>query len=470
MPISHFEPMFRALIAADHLYNYNNVDFVADSETLYMLFLLCKGDEDTKGFRMDANIIGTTTFLTLCEKRGKPIFKDDEAAGAGLVFPAKLLKTPNGLQDSTSSWRILQYDLEKLRCIVRSEVDAIYSNDNCEPNTNMPVFGHLIKVPDSSDVSPRINKSLSVVARGRPATPSDTARILTNYRTDALGELLPQLYFDRTRWLVDVTQKIDNVGAHLVTEVTDLTKHYRSWQSEHQYSLKKLVTLLATIRRFAKDNDGRCIGICEHYRFPPKLHLFSSRITHERLPEDIIEKFWPEGLSNELPDSIPRPNSVQGTSCRADPQQTSRLKEGSDLTEEMPNRVARLSAAIRKAEEERVKSEREDGDVEKKTANSNATNEELDDDSRLASMFGKDSVWEKQTRNGVPFIDYENNEDMEDSEDHADLEDDKIQYSEQEEAEVVIRDSEEESPSSSSEKGSASPVQTVRGRGRELWV
>lgn len=435
MPTCHFEPMFRALLAGNYPYNYDTVDLVADSEILHKLCSVCAEDPGTKSFRIDAALVGKTLFLSPFDKRGKAVFKKDEADGSQLFLPIDLMHTPEDLKDSTTSWRVLRYSLGSLNCIVRSEVDATFSKDYAKPNPDPP-FGHLAGIPDASDVLPSTDHPISIVARGQPTPLSATARVATTFRANVLDELMPQLYFDRTRLLVHVFQRAKPRGYTNYTKVFDVAKTSLKWQKRQQKVLKMLVKLLRTIRRFANDNDGRCIMVYEWQLPAPKLHFFSSRSVHDPLPEDIVGQFWTDPLDFKIPGGVLR--------GKANP------FNGGHNAEDQSDQFNQTEV---------------NGDGER--SGNTTVGDNSEDGSPTAE---RNHVSKKFWRQDMPRLHYEEDLEDDDSEEEGDEAEEDLEEedADNEEDERVVRDSYDES--SSGEEGSDQPIRHARARGFRLWI
>nr|GAT44474.1 predicted protein [Mycena chlorophos] len=113
------------------------VDFITTRNVLRKLlrWVDCEsstppGPDFLKGFRIDTQLAGNTVILNRWEKRDR---EEMQGYTYGLNFESAATTPATGITENTGHQRIISYDLNGLKMVVRFEVDA-YLPDNMKPN------------------------------------------------------------------------------------------------------------------------------------------------------------------------------------------------------------------------------------------------------------------------------------------------------------------------------------------------
>lgn len=160
-------------------------------------------------FRIEVELIHDTLFLTRWELN--PVIKITDAMnhGYGYEFEKAFTALEQGLQGSSGHYRIVQYDLGGIRCLVRCETDAFLTLD--ESDDKRPTKRQ--KITDT--VAPAFSESqalkstkgpvggVKVVQGGRLVPCSSIIEIKSCNKniSHKMREVIPQLWFSQTAHL-----------------------------------------------------------------------------------------------------------------------------------------------------------------------------------------------------------------------------------------------------------------------------
>ncbi|KAE9396977.1 hypothetical protein BT96DRAFT_823934 [Gymnopus androsaceus JB14] len=293
-------------------FDWSSVDLVTDRNGLRKLLRWITGPTEEresmrtiKDFRIDMQLAGEKTMLfNRWEKR-----TEEECSGFtfGYNFEKKTTVPANDCEKSTGHHRIIQYDLNGFKIVVRFEVDA------CLPPTDPVVDRNesfdvdqlastLATTSISSPQRPQSTKFTSIpvgatrilqVAKGGSVTPQSSLIELTTRSQRRLADLrweesFPQLFLSQTPYhYLGVHQS----GRFVEVQKRDLGKDPELLKAEKmsEMNLKKLRVALELIREIVVDagEEGRLSLVCRD----GKLEVYERRSDTGCLPETFIRQF-----------------------------------------------------------------------------------------------------------------------------------------------------------------------------------
>lgn len=275
----------------------NEVDIIANRNSLRKLldFVAAKRQEP---FCMGLCMVKDTLFISRKEKMARMIIHGYANSGYGHAFEEAFCTPGNGLNGSGSHHRVIRYPLGHLDCVVRFEVDAYFDESN---NTTQQPIEDLATAISQMTVNPHMvsttNSAMKVIQRGTFIDPSKLAEIKAR-KAERINDAMPQLWFGRTPYLL--------VGKHVQgrfhsTTCTQVERQFGAWEENNQNNLRKLVALLAELKRSVQEVEGRAAVLIYEERGAP-LQVFRVKNKTDVLPEDVIEVHW------NLEDGIRKPS------------------------------------------------------------------------------------------------------------------------------------------------------------------
>ena len=257
-------------------------------------------------FRIDLHMMRDTLVMIRHERSKRQIIHRSQNWGYGHTFQAAFTTPEKGLEDSLGHYRIINYVLGDVNCVVQFEVDAWYEAG--ETRTPIP------SVLDESLLSSITNVSLgesapqkhalpastdlSVFQHGRNITSSKLAEIKTRGpNTLPMKRFMSQLWLGRTPYLLVGRYEKGN-GVFNRVEIVDAAANFPEWEKQNQNALRTLSGLIAALKRITREtDDGSCIITCDQTIKPPRLEIYapSKKGNIFNLPEEFIHMFWRDG-------------------------------------------------------------------------------------------------------------------------------------------------------------------------------
>lgn len=147
---------------------------------------------------------------------------------------------------------------------------------------------------DSKDrKKPSQYKPTHVIGRGRLVPCSTLAEMKAKKKRCRLAEALPQLWFGRTPLLLHATHH----EGHFTEAVERINAgdKFEDWETKQQEVLQKMVELIKELRNAAMQAmGGACVVVFENKVRPLRLEIFEDTVRKRVLPEEIVERYWPE--------------------------------------------------------------------------------------------------------------------------------------------------------------------------------
>ncbi|KAF2491446.1 hypothetical protein BU16DRAFT_552210 [Lophium mytilinum] len=296
VPKHPFEPAFQALSAMNPNVRLDDVDIVANRNSLRKLldFAAGRGQEP---FCMGLHMVKDTLFISRKERNAQSMIHGAPNSGYGHSFEKAVTTAEDGLGDSSSHHRVIRYRLGHLDCVVRFEVDAYYeaTDDAGAANSIQEPVDHITTKMGQLAVqkphrSPTGKDTMQVIMAGLPVSSHKLAELKAR-KSEKLNATMPQLWFGRTPYLL-TGKHIDGVVHSIST--THAKLQFAAWETVNQHTLRKLVRLLAELKRIVnKTEKGAAILLCENKGAP--LRLLEAKKENHVLPEDMVVQYWSPG-------------------------------------------------------------------------------------------------------------------------------------------------------------------------------
>ncbi|KAJ6624424.1 hypothetical protein B0H10DRAFT_739122 [Mycena sp. CBHHK59/15] len=285
-------------------FDWSAVDFVTDRNGLRKLMRWIDGINDEvppKDFRIDLQLVGNTVLFNRWEKRTRENFS---GFTYGFNFEKASTEPAPGCEESSGHHRIVKYDLNGLKMVVRFEVDA------CIPSPAKPAGSRktVKSIDDLADSLAGINLSsstaqamakkteqihgMSVIINGGTTVPHSSLIELTTRSERRESEYdwkdaYPQLFFSQTphHFL-----SVHNRGKFSRTNKRKLSSsELQAVERTIQPSLKKLRVALDIIKNIVSKygERGRLTLVCKD----GVLKVFERDSQANCLPDDVIARF-----------------------------------------------------------------------------------------------------------------------------------------------------------------------------------
>ncbi|KAJ7618833.1 hypothetical protein DFH06DRAFT_1011842 [Mycena polygramma] len=275
------------------------VDFVTDRNGLRKLLRWADGTAAEKDFRIDTQLAGNTVLLNRWETRTRVSYS---GYSYGYNFEKASTDPALGCEESTGHHRVIKYDLNGLKMVVRFEVDACIPTGTAASTAR----GKSANIDDLADslagvkITPRSataapaptsSHGLTVIDGGAVVPHSSIVELTT--RTDRRAaefdwtDAYPQLFFSQTphHFLA-----VHNRGRFSAVNKRKLgSPELQAIERRIQPSLKKLRAALAIIRALVVEHGerGRLTLVCRG----GKLEVFKRTSSTNCLPEEVIARF-----------------------------------------------------------------------------------------------------------------------------------------------------------------------------------
>ncbi|KAJ7119734.1 hypothetical protein C8R44DRAFT_672654 [Mycena epipterygia] len=280
-----------------------NIDFITDRNGLRKLMRWIDGenaDEPPRDFRIDMQLAGRTVLLNRWEKRTRENFS---GFSFGFNFEKASTDPALGCEDSTGHHRIIQYDLNGLKMVVRFEVDACIPSAapaRATSNTAHGVDDLLTSLAGINLGSSRASATapvstskhgLTVIDGGGSVPHSAIVELTTRAERRAAEydwkDAYPQLFFSQTphHFLA-----VHNRGRFSAVNKRKLASpELQAVERGMQLSLKKFRAALDVIRDLVVKHGqrGRLTLVCRG----GKLEVFERTSNASCLPDEVMARF-----------------------------------------------------------------------------------------------------------------------------------------------------------------------------------
>lgn len=311
-----FEPALRALEAADKVTSLNEIDIVADADTLTQLLAIIMGNSATsrvkEPFRLELKTVRNTLFIHPSQKPGSsqtgPLNKKtrhdpslsvpDWAAGVLGHIGTRKAKLPY----SGGNYRLVRYRFGNVVLVVRVKVDFVYELRKDSPRANVDPLRDVQPefLPHQEGNIKQIWKT-TVKKSGLGTRPANAGITSVRYpwqdQKVRMRALLPQLWFSRTPFVVDCQVRYPDLTVEKASLVN--SRQYYTWYERgHQNSLRRLAGLLKHLQTRTEQLGGDVVLIADPNQVC--FVLLTPVIGLQALPEDLVMKFWGPGADIEM--------------------------------------------------------------------------------------------------------------------------------------------------------------------------
>ncbi|KAF8194433.1 hypothetical protein K438DRAFT_1919159 [Mycena galopus ATCC 62051] len=272
------------------------IDFVTDRNGLRKLLRWVDGTGAAKNFRIDTQLAGNTVLLNRWEAQTRVNYS---GYTYGFNFEKASTDPALGCEKSTGHHRIVKYDLNGLKMVVRFEVDA------CIPPSAKASGGRKIEsiddladklgginlAPRSSNTSASSSHGLTVINGGAVVPHSSILELTTRTERRAAefdwNDAYPQLFFSQTphHFLA-----VHDRGRFVAVNKRGLASpDLRAVERTMQTSLKKLRAALDLIKEIIVKHGqrGRLTLVCRG----GKLEVFERTSNASCLPDEMMARF-----------------------------------------------------------------------------------------------------------------------------------------------------------------------------------
>ncbi|KAF1953430.1 hypothetical protein CC80DRAFT_149001 [Byssothecium circinans] len=244
-----YEPMFHALNIMNPNFQFHNVDVIADRNNLRKLLEFVAGKSNGP-WRLDLYVVQNTLIIV---KKDSSFWKKANDQGYGDNFEQAFTIPGEGMEDATSHYRAIRYEMGPLNVVVRFEADAHYDgSDELNPSEAQHVKGDLLQRPFFDFRAP-----IQVVQKGHIVPMSQMAELKsTVYKPDNCKRVacMDQLWFGRTKHLFTGYYSIKDEGGVIRSiKQEDATERIKKWETTQQENLRKLANLLSLLKKMVKN-------------------------------------------------------------------------------------------------------------------------------------------------------------------------------------------------------------------------
>ncbi|KAF1935854.1 hypothetical protein EJ02DRAFT_304663, partial [Clathrospora elynae] len=238
-PKDPYSPMFHALSVMNPDYQFNDVDVLADRNSLRTLLEYTQG----KGglIRLDIYLVYNTLVILRNEQRW---WKSSDGHSYGYNFERFFTQPTKGMEDATSHYRAIRYPMGPLNVVCRFEADAYDDgivSDELTESEAAAVSGGL-----ASRAIFEYRAPIRVLQQGHIVPTAQIVELKTQSHVPGICKPVAcqdQLWFGRTSLLfTGPYDKDTGVVKHIKQE--DAKERVKKWEENQQEPLRKLVTLL----------------------------------------------------------------------------------------------------------------------------------------------------------------------------------------------------------------------------------
>jgi len=299
MPKSVLLPLVTAVnkrieVKKKPVFDWSSVDIVTDRNGLRKLTRWVSGYPSIRDFRIDLQLAGEKTVLmNRWEKRNRELFSGKTF---GFSFEKASTEPAPGCRQSTGHHRIVTYDLNGLKMIVRFEVDACIPPPAKYPRKSHSSIDDLTDSLSAISIgqsAPQSSPNLTIMEGGAEVANSAvvelTTRSQTNIRNNGFDwkDAYPQLFFSQTAHHF--------LAIHTRGRFVDIQKRKLSSEElqnmakDAQVELKKVRKALEMIQEVVIEHgkEGRISLVCTQ----GKLKVYQRSSDESCLPESALRFF-----------------------------------------------------------------------------------------------------------------------------------------------------------------------------------
>ncbi|KXG54471.1 uncharacterized protein PGRI_076150 [Penicillium griseofulvum] len=262
-PESPLEPLFRSLYTEKPSYDIHQADLITDRNNIRKLLSFINPKLSRNGlepFTIEIETTNNTAIFCRVETETHTFVGPHDFRGYGHEFEKAFTTTQ--VSGSTGHHRIISYNLEDLKFIVRYETDAyVEETSKLQSGSENETFLNMMENLSLSrpETSSRLAESKLVVQeKGKQVPINSTLEIKTrvSHKPINIQEVLPQLWVSQTP---NVVCAYHNGGTFGLPEVKNVTREIAEWERNHANDLWRLVVLVKGIIRVVRENGGNAV-------------------------------------------------------------------------------------------------------------------------------------------------------------------------------------------------------------------
>lgn len=299
-PRTPYDPLFSALAIMNPTYKLNDIDVLADRNNLRVLLEFCQGKANGP-FRLDIYSIFSTLVIVRNEKTWWK-HADGKNSGYGGNFERFFTRPAKGMEDATSHYRAIRYNMGPLNVVCRFEADA-YDDGAAADDLTAPESAAVSGGPTER---PRFtfNLPMRVLQKGHIIPTAQMVELKTkSWRPEdsSLVRCEDQLWFGRTKLLYT---GLYTVGKGVVKWIKyeDATPRVKKWENNNQDGLRRLVSLLTQLKAHMKrlNRPNHAVVLVREDRTGP-LTIRAMEGKHQAISKDAFEKYWRRSTPQHAP-------------------------------------------------------------------------------------------------------------------------------------------------------------------------
>jgi hypothetical protein len=297
------EPLFRALDIEKPDVDFSEVDVISDRNNIRKLLSFIdagSSQRSLEAFTIKAQLIGQSVVLNRDEAKTEEFLGPNDFRGFGHEFEKAY--TQEEVAGSTGHHRIISYDFQDLKMIIRFETDAYVrstaADDGLESLLENLKLSSTAK-PHLARSHKPVGSSLTIEQHGHCVPSNSILEIKTRVKHKPLewSETAAQLWVSQTP---NIVKAYHQRGVFEVPKVESVIAQLERWETMNQDSLRKLAVLLKKIVAHVKIYDKAVIRYSE---LTGRLSITQTRDVPNLIPEDLIEAWMPvvevEAVSEE---------------------------------------------------------------------------------------------------------------------------------------------------------------------------
>lgn len=287
VPFTEWRPILQAVKSLSPDFVFDGVDLLASLSKLSSLLSMCK-DSDTGDIHFHLTLVHNTLIISnegRMPENDTMLTKVHRLNSVGNDFEEAFTEWPQGLEDSDSHVRVLQYDLGHLNCVISAGVDACLGKSVSTQDTQ--------PTGESTFTGSRL-----MISRGFN-TDSPVAEIKAS--CDIWPRTLVQLWFSRADAFIggDVTPERKYILVNKI-EIKDTADLCDEWETdeENQTALRRLTALISQLREIVRGTKDKQCYIIREGTWPHlsnQLHVFTVENGEAPGFRNDVGKYWRGG-------------------------------------------------------------------------------------------------------------------------------------------------------------------------------
>lgn len=285
VPRHQFEPSFQSLAVMNPTVRFNDVDIVANRNTLQKLYKFASFKRG-KPFHVELNMVQNTLFIGRKEKKAKT----RQECGYGRTFETLFTTEDPQLPQAEGHHRVVRYKFGGLNLVVRIEADGYYPDGEDTDGSPAEFFRNVLKTTTQTTIPHYSPYSTLAIAQGTMVPHNNTLELKSGCGRGAAFE---QLWFGRTPYLCCAKHRASSRGLIEAADVIQIKQsEFEAWEEKNQKHLLRLAWFLNELRRISMEKTSRGAAILVMTEKGAPLQIYETTSAFGALPKEIVEQFW----------------------------------------------------------------------------------------------------------------------------------------------------------------------------------